>query len=195
MEQTMLVKAEKATAVRLELVGMDGIDTEQLPVHGILKLAGGIRPAGMLNPVFYRNLLRVDSNLPLIYTWLVYLFYRKEEKVQSLRSLERQLVRANALGFSEEWIYKDKLQRFLVETAFGMQAGEEWDGGHKQLVRGVHITKDGKCFRFSGAEREQFGQFLLENCEVYGNKKADGMENVYEKDGRQFVNLSLNIVI
>ena len=83
----------------------------------------------------------------------------------------------------------------MTEAALGMNAEKEWDGGYQHIVRSILLEKDGKCYRFNGGEKQAFGRFLVDNCEVYGAGEEDGLEMVYEQDGRKYINLALNIVI
>ena len=195
MENTVLLGAGKETGIRFGLEGIRGTNIENIQVTDALCQASAVRPAGFLNTCFYRNLLKIDSNLPLIYISLVYLYYQNEGKEHSLEKLILKLAEKNELGFLENWIYRDKIQKLLVEMAFGMNAGNEWDGGYHQIVRSIVLEKGEKIYRFSGGKRLEFGRFLVENCEVYGAGKVDGMETVYEVDSRQYTNLALNIVI
>lgn len=196
MESTVLIKAHKMTGVRFELGGMGGKNTENMTIPQILKEVASARPAGILNSIFYRNLLKIDSNLPLIYAGLVYMYYRKEERVHSLEQLIMQLTEENIMGFYESWIYEDKLKRLLVETAYGMSAEKDWDGGYAQIVKSIVLDKDGQYYRFLGSEKEAFGHFLIENCEVTGidEKVHENMGIVYEQGGKHYMNLALCIV-
>lgn len=196
MENTVLIKAHKMTGVRFELGGMGGKSTENMTVPQILKEVASARPAGILNSIFYRNLLKIDSNLPLIYAGLVYMYYRKEERVHSLEQLIIQLTDENIMGFYESWIYEDKLKRLLVETAYGMSAEKDWDGGYAQIVKSIVLDKDGRYYRFLGSEKEAFGHFLIENCEVSGidERTQENMGIVYEQGGKHYMNLALCIV-
>lgn len=196
MESTVLIKAQKMTGVRFELGGMGGKNTENMTIPQVLKEVASARPAGILNSIFYRNLLKIDSNLPLIYAGLVYMYYRKEERVHSLEQLIMQLTEENIMGFYESWIYEDKLKRLLVETAYGMSAEKDWDGGYAQIVKSIVLDKDGQYYRFLGSEKEAFGHFLIENCEVTGidEKVHENMGIVYEQGGKHYMNLALCIV-
>ena len=195
MENTVLLRAGKETCVRFELVGLDVADIENMRVTDILCQVSDVRPAGIINPCFYRNLLLIDSNLPLIYTSLVYLYYQKGEREHSLSQLMAWLAEENSIGFPERWIYENKLQKLIVEAALGMKAESEWDGGYRQIVRSIVLEKEEKIYRFTGGERKEFGRFLAENCEVYGVGEKEGLETVYEQDGRKYMNLALSIVI
>ena len=196
MESTVLIKAQKITGVRFELGGIEEKNTENMSVTEVLKEVESARPAGILNSIFYRNMLKIDSNLPLIYAGLVYMYYRKEERVHSLDQLVGQLTEENIMGFYESWIYEDKLKRLLVETAYGMSAEKDWDGGYTQIVKSVVLDKDGRYYRFLGSEKEAFGHFLIENCEVNGieKKNQENLGNVYEQSGKYYMNLALCIV-
>lgn len=196
MESTVLIKAHKMTGVRFELGGIEGRNTKNMSVTEVLKEVASARPAGILNSVFYRNLLKIDSNLPLIYAGLVYMYYRKEERVHSLEHLIVQLTDENIMGFYESWIYEDKLKRLLVETAYGMSAEKDWDGGYAQIVKSIVLDKDGQYYRFLGSEKEAFGHFLIENCEVTGieDNNRENLGNVYEQAGKYYINLALRIV-
>lgn len=196
MENTVLIKAHKMTGVRFELGGMGGKNTENMTISQVLKEVASARPAGILNAVFYRNLLKIDSNLPLIYAGLVYMYYRKEERVHSLEQLIMQLTEENIMGFYESWIYEDKLKRLLVETAYGMSAEKDWDGGYAQIVKSIVLDKNGQYYRFLGSEKEAFGHFLIENCEVsgIGERPQENMGIVYEQSGKHYMNLALCIV-
>ncbi len=196
MESTVLIKAHKMTGVRFELGGIKGKSTGIMTVPQVLKEVESARPAGILNSVFYRNLLKIDSNLPLIYAGLVYMYYRKEEKVHSLEQLIEQLTEENIMGFYESWIYEDKLKRLLVETAYGMSAEKDWDGGYAQIVKSIVLDKNGQYYRFLGSEKEAFGHFLIENCEVFGvdGERQENLGSVYEQGGKYYMNLALCIV-
>lgn len=196
MESTVLIKAQKMTGVRFELGGIEEKNTKNMTVTEVLKEVESARPAGILNAVFYRNLLKIDSNLPLIYAGLVYMYYRKEEREHSLEQLIGQLTEENIMGFYESWIYEDKLKRLLVETAYGMSAEKDWDGGYAQIVKSIVLDKDGRYYRFLGSEKEAFGHFLIENCEVsgIGEKNQESLGSVYEQSGKHYMNLALCIV-
>lgn len=194
MENTVLIQAGKTTAVRFELDGIIGMDTTGMTVPEILKEIQGVRPYGILHPVFQRNLLKLDSNLPFIYAGLVYMYYRKKEKEHSLEKLIKRLREENAMGFLEEWIYEEKLQKLLVETAYGMSAEADWDGGSGQIVKSITLEKNGSYHRFLGNEKEAFGHFLIENCQVNGVKQENSMGTVYEIGGKSYINLSLDII-
>lgn len=195
MEETVLLKAGKETCVRFELEGIDAASTQNMAAADIFQQASGVRPAGMFPSCFYRNLLRIDSNLPLMYAGLIYLYYNGNRQNYEMREMVGLLAEENKLRFSEKWLYEDKMQKLLVELAYGMNAESEWDGGYQQIVRSVILKKEEKTYRFLGGEKQEFGQFLVENCEIYGSGKRDGLETVYEQNGRYYMNLAVNIVI
>ena len=195
MENTVLLGAGKENGIRLELDGKDLRNKENIQVSDVLCQVAAVRPAGIINSCFYRNLLRIDSNLPLIYLNLIYLYYRNDGQISEMKELVKRMSEENVIGFSENWVYGDKVQKLLVETAYGMNAKSDWDGGYRQIIRSIILEKEGKTYLFSGGEREAFGQFLVGNCKVYGSGKKDGFEVVYEQNGRQYINLSVNIVI
>lgn len=195
MENTILLKAGVETGVRLELEGIDVKKIENMSVTDILCNISAIRPAGFLSSCFYKNLLLIDSNLPLMYMSLVYQYYKNGEQEHRLKQLLLWMTERNAMGFLEKWLYEDKLKRLMMEAALGMNAEKEWDGGYQHIVRSILLEKDGKCYRFNGGEKQAFGRFLVDNCEVYGAGEEDGLEMVYEQDGRKYINLALNIVI
>lgn len=188
----MLLEAGKETAVRFFLEGIPETVRMQASVTEILKQTCRVRQGGIINPVFQRNLLKIDSGLPFIYAGIVYMYYRRMEKEHSFFNLTKQLKQENALRFSENWVYEDKLGKLLCAAALGMCPQIEWDGGQSQLVRKVCVEKEGQDYYFQGCDRDGLGRFLMENCQVRGiQKEASGL--VQKKDGNSFIELSVEI--
>lgn len=194
MEETVLLGHGSEVGVRICLEGVDAQSDNGLHAVDVIKKATAMKPAGFLNPVFYRNLLHIDSNLPLIYTNLVFLYYVNHEKENSLRALVQQLTRQNSIGFSEQWIYEEKIRRWLVATALGVGPEQEWDGTNHEIVRNIVIESGGKKTSFSGTQTVEFGQYLLDVCTVRAPLKTKNLGYLYEHAGRQYINLALDVV-
>ncbi len=195
MEETVLLGYGSEVGVRICLEGVDAQGDSRLDAVDIIKKASAMKPAGFLNPVFYRNLLHIDSNLPLIYTNLVFLYYVNQGKESSLRALVQQLAKQNSIGFSEQWIYEEKIRQWLVAAALGIGPEQEWDGNSKDIVRNIVVESGNRTVCFHGAQTVEFGQFLLDVCTVRAPHQTKNLGYLYEHAGRQYVNLAIDIVL
>lgn len=197
-----LLNASKATNFIYEIQNFDGDISLINSYDGRSKIRDRITAikqcgadivfVGLENSTFFRNLIKIDTQLPEILSYLLLNYFsgfgrNLQEIVNSISPLHL----ANCTLSQEDLSYK--LKKFLVANALGFFPAREWDGhnkAHGYII--VKVNGDIGCF-------DVFAPEVLENY-LYFNVKFDTPSSsrhdfgtVYEKNGKKYIKLNLQI--
>lgn len=144
------------------------------------------------NPVFKQNLMKIDTQLPEIISYLLLNYFAgKGHNIQEVVNSYDSLQLSNCVLSRSELMYK--MKKFLVANALGFFPSKPWNGYNN--AQGYIIVKrngDLGCF-------DVFLPEILENY-LYNNVKFDtpsssrhGFGVIYEENGKKYIKLNLQI--
>jgi HpaII restriction endonuclease len=200
-----LLNASAHTNIRYQLpacsTAIQDCFNQQLSKTTFTKAFGEI-PASIIpapafeSSVFEQNLLLSDSQLPIIFSHILWLFYQGHSG-KSLIDLCKAVEDLNPLKINDQqlaFFYKYKLKRFLVGVALGMKPATLWEGQYEANGGFIIVKKTGALVSYHIYNTTQFESYLLANTYL---DKPDISKHKYGKiyqDGCDFF-LKLNLQI
>jgi hypothetical protein len=194
-----LLNSSQATNFNYEIIGFDGdiekansINTTNKIRDRVLYLldnSKSIKFIGLDNDIFCKNLKLVDSLLPdIISVFLLNFFSGKGRKINEVFATLPQ----SALNLSPE-DFNYKIKAFLLSIALGFFPTKEWDG--YDSANGYIVVKDdGDIGCFSVLEKKTLANYLFNNTRFdTPSSSRHKYGYVYEKDGRFYIKLNLQI--
>lgn len=140
---------------------------------------------------FERNMRLIDSLFPSIMAEAVLRFYSGDEKTCARIIADMEHEDPLELGAG---MYEYKFKKFLCAVALGMMPAREWNGRDDATGGYVVVRNDGAVLAFHVYNRDMFESYLLASTrfETASTSRHD-FGNVYEEDGRFYINLNLQI--
>ncbi len=144
----------------------------------------------------------LDSNMALIDTklkdiWAVLLVERYKRKENNIKELTDFLIEENPLDFKKrdaKNFYPYKIKQFLSAVALGMTPAKLWEGLYDANGGYIIVRKDGELACYHIYNWNAFQDYLFENTYLEGaSTTRHGYGKLYQKDGKYFVNLNLQI--
>ena len=128
--------------------------------NAIFEKGCALRFERMENPVFFSNLILIDSSLPEIIGAL--LIERYKTKVKNLKELIEILKEKNPLKFEgKQEFYKVKICRLLMNSFTGLKPGEVWNGYDSVHGGYIEVQKNGDILCNPLTNRNVFEEYLL----------------------------------
>jgi HpaII restriction endonuclease len=149
----------------------------------------------MDNPIYKRNLMVVDSQLPAIMAEVLKLYF--SSRIKYMRDFIPQLEALNPLQLDDVSLYRNKIADFLFYSAVGMFPNTPWEG--VQAIDGgcliVKETGDVSTFYiFRKASCAFFREYLLNHCFLdTASTSRHGFARLYHE--RDTVKLKLNLQV
>ena len=146
------------------------------------------------NKTFFANLRRADSLLPQILAEFLLSYFKGEDrKISELTDRVAKTEAVQKMHFNKEDV-KFKISQFLKHVALGMVPNKAWSG-IQRADGGYIIVKDSGdlvCFHIHNLDR--FMQYLFKNTKLdTPSTSRHKFGFVYEKNGRFFIDLNLQI--
>lgn len=149
------------------------------------------------NKILKNNLILIDGLLPEILSEIILQYYTFN--YTSLEQIVLELEKRNHLKYNQEFLqefYKYKLKNFLIDATQRMNLLKIWDSSKKNALQYLvtNSEKTIKCFKYY--ERNQFGDYLIQNTnlETTDNKKHKfGVLYKDEIDNQYYLKLNLQI--
>lgn len=92
----------------------------------------------------------------------------------------------------EDFAYK--IKQFIAAYALGMVASKKWDGSTKAHGGYLIVKKNGSVVCYHLYNKDELQEYLFTNTKLdTGSSSKNNFGNIYEKDGRFFINLNLQI--
>ncbi len=143
------------------------------------------------HPTFDRNMRLVDSLFPQLMAEAVLRYYQGEGP--ACAHIVDALESDDPLGMGKG-MYEYKFKKFLCAVALGMTPAKEWNGKDDATGGYIVVRGDGKVLAFHIYNRDMFEDYLLSNTRFEtASTTRHNFGSVYEKDGRFFINLNLQI--
>lgn len=194
-----LLNSSQATNFNYEIIGFDGdiekansINTTHKIRDRILYLldnSKSIKFIGLDNDIFCKNLKLVDSLLPdIISVFLLNFFSGKGRKINEVfATLPESILNLS----SEDFSYK--IKAFLLSIALGLVPTKEWDG-YDSANGYIVVKNDGDIGCFNVLEKKTLANYLFNNTRFdTPSSSRHKYGYVYEKDGRFYIKLNLQI--
>lgn len=164
-------------------------------VQTILKLGADFRFSGMDDPIFYNNLVVIDSWLPQILAELLLQCYKTGDN--NLQSLTETITKQNPLNYdtsNNNPFYEYKIKQLLVASALGMRPHYPWNGKF-EANGGYLVVKDSGdvlCYHFY--DRNLFEDYLFYNTKFESaSTTRHGFAELYNEDQDTYFKLNLQI--
>ena len=202
-----LLNASKPTNFKFSVKGFQGDPDAINNITGgrkvmdrlkaIKKNGGSFELSGMHSPVFKRNLLKIDSAMPLFLGEFLVLFFSGEAR--TLKDLTQRVAddgtARDSLGdpFNFDDL-KYKMKQLLINVALGMVPATDWTGFLKADGGYIVVKEDGDVVCFHIYNIDELGEYLFNNTklETASTDRHDFASLYY--DGNQLsMNLNLSI--
>lgn len=196
--KSTLLNASKHTNIEYEIVqAIDQSIRHKKPLIGLSeKLTNNetLRFSAIDKPAFEKNLMMIDSRMPLIIAEMVKAYYLREAG-STVKELTEYLKKSNPLRLElPKHFYEYKVQELLMAVAFGMKPSKEWIGDYEAHGGYIIVKQDGALACYHIYDRDQFKEFLYENTKLdTPDLPKHGFGTVYSKDGTKFIKLNLQI--
>lgn len=164
-------------------------------VKAVESLGGKLIFCKTEKPIFFNNLILIDSLLPKILSNIVLDYYTSDNT--TLCQLLSELQKTNPLEFDlshNHQFYSYKLKRFLTDVALGMMPSKVWSG-HIDATGGYLIIKDdGQLLCYHVYNRNEFEGYLIANTKLEtASSTRHGFGKLYNEGSKLFMNLNLQI--
>lgn len=161
-------------------------------IQAINDFGGSLEYYDMNHSGFKRNLIMIDSSMPILVGNLLLIYFQKDEK--DCNTLIDKLSDIDPLNFGEKQIYEYKFKKLLCSCALGMKPAKQWDGLDEANGGYIIVKEDGEVLAYHIYNRNFFEQYLLDNTilEKASTSRHQYM-SVYEKDGQMYIMLNLQI--
>lgn len=174
---------------------IDGKSKIRNRLSAIIEQGGVLSFDHVSNDAFASNLKNIDTAFPkFIAQMLVDYFLGKASSVIGLVNELSKNDRFNKeFGLSSSG-YELKIKNFLDSVALGMVPSVEWDGFTKAHGGYIVVKEDGEVLCYHLYNRDEFRSYLYENTKFESaSSTRHDYGTLYEKDGRLFFNLNLQI--
>ena len=164
-------------------------------LSAIIKMNGTVSFDHVSNEAFASNLKNIDTAFPKFVAQMLLDFFLGKESAVS--GLVNELTKNN--GFNEEFGlslsgYELKVKNFLDAIALGMVPSTEWDGFTKAHGGYIVVKENGDVVCYHLYNRDEFRSYLYENTKFESaSSTRHEYGTLYEKDGKLFFNLNLQI--
>ncbi len=164
-------------------------------ISKIKELGGKLTFMGVDSPVFYNNLIMIDSNMPEIVSELLLLYFSGEGS--RLNQLSDILHERNPIGYNtahNHKFYEYKIKRLLSDAALGMKPATMWTGIFEANGGYLVVKEDGDVLCYHIYNRNEFEDYLLNTSFIdTPSSSKHGFGNIETINGKQVFRLNLQI--
>lgn len=198
-----LLNASGATNFVYEVIGLESSQIKKINdintktkimdrLHAIECLGGSLKFRNTASPVFSGNLMMLDSRMEELLAEAIR--YSYESNTTECKEIIEHLEDTNPLNYPRKGMYEYKFKQFLCAKALGLEPGSPWSG-EDEANGGYIVTKsDGSVLAYHLYNRDKFKQYLYENTKLErGSTSRHGYASIYEKNGKMYINLNLQI--
>ena len=193
-----LFNASGATNFEYEIingVNSDGRtkDGALIDLNRILGEKDDLQFSSIPNENFRKNLMMIDSKMPEIVAEMVKAYYLGISP--SVVKLTQHVQKSDPLNMRDlEHFYEYKVREFLFAVAFGMKPSKVWDGLDETHGGYIVVKENGELACYHLYDRDRFRKFLFMNTKFdTPSKTRHKFGRIYERDGRKFIKLNLQI--
>lgn len=139
------------------------------------------------------NLIKVDTNLPLILSEMLMSFFsRGNRTVEDIVSDISSSATIKSIELNYENL-KYIIAKFLIAVAFGMFPNSHWDG-YYEAEGCIILEKSGDLLCLHIIEMKDIAEYLFKNTKFEtASSGRNDFGKIYELDNRNFINLNLQI--
>ncbi len=161
-------------------------------ISKILDIGGNIEYIGMNHDGFKRNLIMVDSSMPLILGNM--LLYSYIEDIKDCHKLVELLGNRDPLQYGDPLMYIYKFKKFLCSCALGMKPAKPWNGLDEANGGYIIVKADGEILAYHIYNRDFFEQYLLDNTKLdRASTTRHKYMNIYEENGELYIKMNLQV--
>lgn len=202
-----LLNASKPTNFKFDVTGFTGeIDTVNAIEGGrkvrdrlsaVKRQGGTFSLSSMHSPVFKRNLLKIDSAMPLFLGEFLLLFFSGEAK--TLEELTRRAADdGSALdSLGDPFNFDDlkyKMKQLLINVALGMVPATDWTGFLKADGGYIVVKEDGDVVCFHIYNIDELGEYLFNHTKLEtASTTRHDFASLYNDGNQLCMNLNLSI--
>ena len=202
-----LFNAGEASNILFKIVGKRITDEELSKINslgGLAKIMEGLYDKGYTlsfdkveHPVFYNNLVFVDSCMPQFIAACL-LAFNKPGNSSSVNDIVESVSDENPLGYTgnnAQAFYQHKMKSLLIDAALGMTAASEWNGYYDANGGYIVVRKDGEIVCYHFYNRNDVEDYLYSNTK-FENASRDryNFGKLFRgEDGEVYINLNLQI--
>ena len=166
-------------------------------MKAVKRSGGKFELNGMHSAVFKRNLLKIDSAMPLFLGEFLVLFFSGEAR--TLKELTQRVAEDETAldSLGDPFNFDDlkyKMKQLLINTALGMVPATDWTGFLKADGGYIVVKEDGDVVCFHIYNIDELGEYLFNNTKLEtASTDRHDFASLY-KDGDQLcMNLNLSI--
>lgn len=148
---------------------------------------------GIQSTCFKNNLILVDSQMPLILSELLKLYYSGSGS--SLSDLVTVLEQTNPLSYDSTGhsFYRYKIKKLLVEIALGLLPNTLWTGKYDATGGYIVVREDGDIVCYHFYDRNYFEDYLFEQTKLDTPSTSRHIFGKITEDDRFLLNLQLRL--
>lgn len=195
-----LINASKATNFNFK-VSCDSQDYKNLKSKSLVRLLQknnhAIEFDCMDNNTYEKNLMLVDTQMPLIISELLKIYYGSKTKLVS--DIADLIKKNNPLKIQDVSIYENKLKDFLFYSSTGMVPNKEWEGVQDIDGGCLIVRNDGEVVTFYIFRKSfliYFRNYLYNNCflDTASTSRHD-FGRLYQENNVSYLKLNLLVRI
>jgi type II restriction enzyme len=190
---TFQINDLKAASESINLI--DGSSKVRERAEKIYKAGAAIVFKEVENENFRRNLRKIDTAFPEIMAEVILAYYQGKGRTMAelVASLEENKILQTKYGLSNA-DYEFKIKNFLVAIALGMTPNREWNGLTSAQGGYIIVKENGDLVCYHLYNRDKFQEYLYKNTKLEtASTSRHEFGDVYEKDGKKFIKLNLQI--
>lgn len=202
-----LLNASKPTNFKFSVTGFTGdLDSVNAISGGrkvmdrlkaVMKYGGAFKLSSMHSGIFKRNLLKIDSAMPLFLGEFLVLFFSGEAR--TLKELTQRVAddgtARDSLGdpFNFDDL-KYKMKQLLINVALGMVPATDWTGFLKADGGYIVVKEDGDVVCFHIYNIDELGEYLFNNTKLEtASTDRHDFASLYMDGNQLSMNLNLSI--
>ncbi|RKQ71725.1 type II restriction enzyme [Litorimonas taeanensis] len=163
----------------------------------VLETSDEIRFSSMLNKNFAKNLIKLDSLMPLFiseYLRFYFLGYGNSLEVLTSHVASSPRIKEVVLFPISEEDLKYKLKQLLLNVALGLVPSKEWNGFLKADGGYIIVKETGDIVCFHIYNTAELGEYLYHNTRFdTGSTRRNKFATIFKEENQWFFDLNLQI--
>ncbi len=174
---------------------IEGRQKVQKRLKKIFELGASLKFKQVSHPIFYNNLILIDSDLPKILAEMLLLF--ASSSFSKMSELLDKIQERNPLKYDQHYhhpFYSYKIKRFLTDVALGLQPSKLWEGNYEATGGYLVVKEDGEVLCYHLYNKTLFENYLVFNTKLdTPSTSRHDFAYLYKEDGKLFFKLNLQI--
>lgn len=145
-----------------------------------------------INETFHQNFMFVDTQMDKFLAEILKIYYR--ENISDCATLANILDERDPLNLKSENLYPHKLKKFLCAVVLELNPTKHWNGVDDANGGYIIVKETGEVVAYHLHNRNSFENYLLNSTRLdTPSMSRHKFGNIYEEQGRNFINLNLQI--